>query len=136
MSTTAQNPVSEKTPFDFSSPLMFCSRCRAQIRETDNYCYNCGKSLKKGYGFLYTHTGIILMSLVLGPFSLPFVWLSKRINLVSKIIYTLLLFALGYYLVLACVQAYASLQDAMKSLSNIQNISNMPGFTSITFDSF
>jgi len=123
-------------PFDFSSPLLLCKRCQAQIRETDNYCYNCGKSLKRGYGFLYTHTGIILMALVLGPFALPFVWLSKRINLISKIIYTILMLAIGYYIIAVCVKAYTSFQDAFKAMSGLQNLSDVPGFSSINLQSF
>lgn len=125
--------------FDFSSPLLFCKRCQAKIRETDNYCYNCGKTLKRGYGFLYTHTGIILMSLVIGPFALPLVWLSKKIGPLFKIIYTLILLVLGYIFVLMCVRVYSSMNEVMKSmnslqgLSNLQNLSTVPGFTSINF---
>ena len=46
-----------KTP----AQLLFCKRCHAEIRDTDNYCHACGKSLKPGQGFLFTHAGIILM---------------------------------------------------------------------------
>ena len=121
---------------DLKQPMIFCPRCHVQIRETDHYCYNCGKGLKRGYGFLYTHTGIILMALVLGPFALPFVWLSKKIGALSKIIYTLALLALGYYIFITFKSAYVTLQDTLKgmnNLSDLQNMSNVPGFTSINF---
>ena len=88
----------------FQTPL-FCSRCHAEIRETDNYCHACGKSLKPGRGFLFTHGGIILMALVLGPLALPFVWLSKVLSLSGKLIYTAVLLLLGTYMVYALWQA-------------------------------
>ena len=115
---------------------VFCPRCRVQVRETDHYCYNCGRSLKRGYGFVYTHSGIILMSLVLGPLALPFVWLSKRIHPIFKIIYTLILLAMSYYIVIMFMQAYSAMQDAVKSLSNMQDFSGLQGFSTIKLDSF
>ena len=120
---------------DGQNPV-FCPRCRVQVRETDHYCYNCGRSLKRGYGFVYTHTGIILMALVLGPFALPLVWLSKRIHPAFKIIYTMALVALGYYIVISFMHAYAAVQDAMNNLSNMQDFSSLQGFSTIKLDSF
>ena len=101
----------------FEEPL-FCSRCHAQIRETDNYCHACGKSLKPGRGFLFTHAGIIIMALVLGPFALPFVWLSKAISLTAKLIYTVLLLLLGVYLVYAIVQAVSIISSSFQALGS------------------
>ena len=86
-----------------SSP---CPRCRQLIDEADCYCRHCGRSLRPGQSFLYSHTGIILLSLVLGPLALPFVWLSKRINLTAKIIYTGVLTLLGIYICVACYHIY------------------------------
>lgn len=107
--------MSETTAFE--EPL-FCSRCHAQIRETDNYCHACGKSLKPGRGFLFTHAGIIIMALVLGPFALPFVWLSKAISFSAKLIYTVLLLLLGVYLVYAIVQAFSIINSSFQALSS------------------
>ena len=57
------------------------------------------------------------MSLVLGPLALPFVWLSKRISLTAKIIYTLVLILLGIYIALACYHIYqATWQTAQELL--------------------
>jgi hypothetical protein len=95
---------------------MLCSRCRAEIHEADNYCHNCGKSLKPGRGFLFTHTGIILMALVLGPFALPFVWLSKVLSPLAKIIYTVLLLIFGFYLVYSLFHMFSLVQESMQTL--------------------
>ena len=95
---------------------IFCSRCRAEVRAEDNYCHNCGKSLKPGRGFLFTHTGIILMALLLGPLALPFVWMSKAISPLAKIIYTVVLLLIGYYLVYSLMHAFSVMQQSMQML--------------------
>ncbi len=97
------------------NPLI-CTRCHNPVEETDNYCRACGKSLKKGYGFLFTHSGIILMALVLGPFALPFVWLSKVISPVAKWIYSAVLLLIGYYFVVMCYQTFLAVQQTMQTL--------------------
>lgn len=96
-----------------------CKRCHAPVEETDNYCRVCGHSLKPGRGFLFTHAGIILMALILGPFALPLVWMSKIISNTAKIIYTLVLLVAGYYFVLMCVQTFQLVQDSMRALTNL-----------------
>lgn len=85
---------------------MTCPKCRFVCDETDNFCRRCGRSLKPGTGFLYTHTGIILLAAVLGPFALPAVWGSKLIGQTFKWIYTAVLLLIGVYLVVVCWQAY------------------------------
>ena len=110
---------------------IFCKRCHAEVRESDNYCHACGKSLKPGRGFLFTHTGIILMALVLGPLALPFVWMSKVISLTAKIIYTVALLVIGFYLVFTLWQAFSlmndSLQMMMGNLDGLNNLGNLNG---------
>lgn len=85
---------------------MTCPKCHFACDETDNFCRRCGRSLKPGTGFLYSHSGIILLALVLGPFALPAVWGSKLIGTPAKWIYTLVLVLIGVYLAIACWQAY------------------------------
>ena len=49
MNEPIHQPVNQpvaQMPAPFAQPL-FCSRCHAEIRETDNYCHACGKSLKR-----------------------------------------------------------------------------------------
>ncbi len=118
------------TPSGMPQPLL-CSRCRAEIREADNYCHNCGKSLKPGRGFLFTHGGIIIMALVLGPLALPFVWMSKVISPTAKIIYTALLLLTGFYIVYSLWKAFTymntSLQQMMNGLEGLNQLGNLNG---------
>ncbi len=118
-------------PAGFAQPL-FCTRCHAEIREADNYCHMCGKSLKPGRGFLFTHAGIILMTLVLGPLALPFVWFSKVISTTAKILYTLALLLIGFYLIFTLWHAFSLMNDSLQlmmgnldGLGNLNNLSNL-----------
>ena len=89
-----------------------CPRCKNPTEQTDNYCRHCGKSMRPGQGFLFTHAGIVLMALILGPFALPCVWMSRVIGTTAKWLYTLLLAAMGVYLVLMLHQSYLMIQEA------------------------
>ncbi len=93
-----------------------CPRCHCPVDETDNYCRACGRSLRPGTGFLFTHSGIILLAVVLGPFALPVVWMSKLISTPAKWIYTALLALLTVYLIHAFYQAYLLMQDAAQMM--------------------
>ncbi|WP_432634342.1 hypothetical protein [Candidatus Avelusimicrobium sp.] len=95
-----------------------CPHCHNAVDEKDNYCRFCGRSLKPGRGFFYSHSGIILAALVLGPFALPLVWLSKIISTPAKWIYTLLLLLVGVYLAVAFYHAFLLMQDATQLLLN------------------
>lgn len=95
---------------------MNCPKCFQLCDEADNYCRRCGRSLKPGTGFLFSHGGIILLALVLGPFALPAVWMSKIIGRTAKCIYTAVLLLAGVYLVFACWQAYRLALQAAQDL--------------------
>jgi len=95
---------------------ILCKRCQAEVRADDNYCHACGKSLKPGHGFLFTHTGIILMALVLGPFVLPFVWMSRVISPLAKVIYTVLFLVLGFYFIYSLMHIFTLMQQSVQML--------------------
>ena len=97
---------------------IICRRCRAPVEETDNYCRVCGRSLKPGRGFLFSHAGIILMILILGPFAIPCVWMSKIISLTAKWIYTVILAIISYYFIVMCIQTFQLVQSSMQALTS------------------
>ena len=106
---------------------ILCTRCHGLIEETDNYCRFCGKSLKPGRGFLFTHAGIILMALILGPFALPFVWLSKVISPAAKIIYTIVLLLVGFYLAITLYNAFHMLNSSLQMMmGDLNSLGNLP----------
>lgn len=94
-----------------------CRHCQSIIDETDHYCRQCGRSLKPGYNFWFSHTGIILLSLVAGPFALPFVWMSKVIGPAAKWIYSAILLLIGYYFAVFCYKFFLLVQESLSLLS-------------------
>lgn len=97
--------------------ILTCPHCQNTINETDNYCRQCGRSLKSGYNFWFSHTGIILLALIAGPFALPFVWMSKKIGPAAKWIYSILLLLVGYFFVLFCYKIFLLTQAFVSLLT-------------------
>jgi len=98
-------------------PLV-CKKCHSPVDETDNFCRVCGKNLRKGSSFMFTHTGIIIMALVAGPFALPCVWYSKVISPTAKWIYTAILGVFTYYLAVVSVRAFHMVNESVNALSS------------------
>ena len=94
-----------------------CRNCQTPIEETDNYCRHCGRSLKQGYSFLFTHTGIIVLALLAGPFALPCVWMSKVIGPIAKWIYSIVLLLIGFYFVVLCYRLFMLMQSSLSILT-------------------
>lgn len=98
------------------SEIQTCPHCHTPVEETDNFCRACGRSLKPGYSFWFTHTGIILLAVLAGPLALPFVWMSKVIGPVAKWIYSAVLLLIGYYFILTCYKLFLLVQSSMNVL--------------------
>ena len=93
-----------------------CPRCRRTIEENDCYCRHCGKTLQPRMGFWYDHGGILLLTLIVGPFSLICVWMSHKISLLAKWIWTLCIGLLSYYLCYSIYRTIVLLRDTFLSL--------------------
>ena len=83
-----------------------CTRCQQTIDETDCYCRHCGKALRPYMGFWYDHGGILLCTLIAGPLSLFPLWLSQKLNLKAKILWTVGIGLVSTYLFYALYQSY------------------------------
>lgn len=95
--------------------MSVCPKCALEVDEKDNYCRRCGRALQPGTGFWYSHSGIILLAVVLGPFALIPVYLSKIISPTAKWIYTLLLALFTVYLGYVCWKIFLLMQEMMSS---------------------
>jgi len=90
-----------------------CPSCRQAVDETDFYCRHCGHTLRPRMGFWYSHGGILLLTLLAGPFALPCVWLSRRISTTAKWLWTLGIALMTYYLVYSIYQTIQLIQSTM-----------------------
>ncbi len=106
-----------------SLPPMCCS-CRRVIEQDFKYCPHCGQRQDKGSAWYY-HPGFILFLAltVAGPFALPLVWRSKRMNAAAKfimsaviILYTVSAFYISYRLVALELSFSSELGDVMREI--------------------
>ena len=93
--------------------MLTCPRCQTPISITDCYCSHCGKTLQPRMGFWYSHGGIFLLTLLAGPFSLICVWMSRKISLTAKWLWTLIILLGSAYLCYAVVKTFVMLQQVL-----------------------
>jgi hypothetical protein len=67
-----------------------CWHCGKNIETVDAYCRHCGKGQGNAVPFRYSHGGIILLTLLLGPVALPFILKSPRIGARIRTVYVAL----------------------------------------------
>lgn len=96
-----------------------CPRCQYVANDTDNFCAHCGTSFQPKSGFLFSHSGIILMIFLLGPFAIPFVLTSTVIGKLSKWLYSVFLAIYIIALVYYCYKMYLILAETLPSLLNV-----------------
>ncbi len=89
-----------------------CPRCRQTIEETDCYCRYCGKPLLPGTGFWYDYSGIALLTLIAGPFSLITVWLSHKLSLRAKWCLTAAILLFSGYVIYTLYRSFLLMQEA------------------------
>ena len=100
-----------------AEPLL-CKHCHLLVDAEDHFCRHCGQGLKSGYGFFYSHTGIILMACLLGPLVLPWVWYSNQISRTAKIIYSIVLVLWGIYVAWSFYRAYQLAREIFNQVLN------------------
>lgn len=95
--------------------MLTCPRCHTQIGIMDCYCSHCGKTLKPRMGFWYSHGGIFLLSLLVGPFSLICVWLSRKISVTAKLFWTLGIVIFSVWLAYSVYKAVLLAKEILSS---------------------
>ena len=96
--------------------MFVCSRCRTAVDPKDCYCRHCGKSLQPRMGFWYDHGGILLLTLVIGPFSLIPLWISRKLTLKSKGLWTGGIVLISAYLAYALYRSFLLFKEAASLL--------------------
>lgn len=85
--------------------MSLCPRCHGAIDETDCYCRHCGRPLQPRRGFWFSHWGLLLQVLCIGPFTLVCVWLSRRISWAAKWAWTAGIVLFSVYLIYGIYKA-------------------------------
>lgn len=75
-----------------------CWNCAGVISSADHYCRFCGMGQGSFIPWYYRHWGIIVATLFgLGPFGLWFAWRSPVVSRTAKIVYTIVIGVLTWY---------------------------------------
>lgn len=90
-----------------------CWSCKAAIDAEDNFCRVCGKGRGKRISWYYSHWGAIALTLLLGPFSLYFIWKSPIISHTAKWVYTAIISIITWYVAFAIYHMWVFIQQLM-----------------------
>lgn len=90
MPANTQPPDISAAPPEIPRSLVaLCKKCGRPIDRHFSFCPYCGYQLQAGHRWYHDPVWIAVLALiVIGPFALPLVWLSSRMNRTVKLIYT------------------------------------------------
>jgi hypothetical protein len=108
-----------------NSPIQ-CRHCGKSIDAKDAFCRFCGKGQKQTIPFRYTHAGIIIFTLILGPIALPFIWKAPKMDTKIKAIYIAVNLVLTIIMLSSIFGIYNSINKQMQeTLKMIEQTNDM-----------
>ncbi|MCB9800225.1 MAG: zinc ribbon domain-containing protein [Candidatus Omnitrophica bacterium] len=93
-----------------------CPYCAEEIQEEAVKCRWCGEYLtkpeSKPAAAWYFKTSIVVVAfLCVGPLALPLLWWNPRFSRKAKILWTVIVAVVSYFLTVASVESYKNLKE-------------------------
>ncbi len=96
-----------------------CKKCKRKINIEDMYCRYCGSSQNESNFSKYSIVAIVLSFIIIGPFCLIPLWMSKSISKNAKILMSVLI------VILSIMMMWSILGMVNKIMGQYQEIINL-----------
>ena len=98
--------------------MKLCAGCKKEIADEANFCPTCGifqdKDIKPKNKWYFKKTSLMVSLLCVGPFMLPLVWFHPELSRTAKVLYTIVIVVLTYFIFVVFLKSMNSILSAYK----------------------